>query len=279
MHHTKVLPRASACQEKLWTEARGGDSPKPILIDRVLNAYRTAEGPFTAPPLPPRLLYNKHALATDSAMKKDQQLWSSVGFMLAKGLTNIEALVQSLRAWSDQGYVPTPQEISELTEVLAGEAVKPLGHAFRVVASTTNDIHQKRKVRVHSALASEDFTLAQSFQDNPLGMSTFCIKDMAGDIDKSKQHHRDKSLFKTLVASGKGDRPSQQQRAPQTQQPRGGQQGRSSHPNHHTPSTHHSSAASGRPFRGGRPGQRGGQRGSYRGRGKPYTKPQAPHTS
>ena len=218
--------------EALWTAARGGDSLRRVPVSKVESLYQQKEGPFTAPRIPKALASN-FALEADANPRKQQQFLGSVAAALARGLSTLNSVVAELPEETDSGVLHRIKE----------EVSAPLAHAFRLLASRSNDLAFQRRDKL--VKATRDKTLSSALAEAPLGTKDFFNQDFTSEASRAASRNHDRLLADTLRAVSKMATKDQEKK----QEPRRDQQ--KGQNNYQSSSFNNGNRGTKRPFRKG----------------------------
>jgi len=249
----------SDIQQRMWVSARGGEVFHKVPVDKLESTYRVGAGPFQAPPpLPRGIITDRRDTEADESLRAIQQQWGTIGQAVTRGLSRIEEVVRALQDRAASGSI-SPSDIHELSQDLATEAVRPFSHVLRLSAARFNAYQIKRKDRLHSSLARQDFALAQAVKETPLATQSFFAEDMSGHIKEAQTRKATKDMLRSV--QGQGTRRPAPYDRPQSASVPSFRRGASR--DHAGQSRGRASFSGRQPFRSGRPGQ--GQRGRHQG--------------
>ena len=142
-------------------------------MDKILGAQEVEAGGFKAHDIPSGLILHPRIGEADNPLRAAQQQQCTLGLLLAKGMSNLDDIVLKLKEAISQGHGLSLEETKDLATELSDEATRPLGQAFRLVASKTNDIHIKRKEKLCDGVKGQDEVLAAAIKKASLGHQTF----------------------------------------------------------------------------------------------------------
>ena len=143
-----------------------GDTLRKVASDKTEMTYRTTEGTFTAPKLPPGLPLDKQTLDMEQALTRVQSQWGLQGMALSSSLCLLEEVAREIMKRGENEQPTPPAKMAALFDRLARGAVRPLSHAFRMTAAQFNEAQFKRRDRVTKAI--RDNTLATAVRETPL---------------------------------------------------------------------------------------------------------------
>ena len=162
-------------QLALWRQARGGDEVKVVRTNRVDALYSSQDekaSPFIAPDLPPELPLTQQQWQNDGLLRKQQRVFGVTAQALSRGLGLMEEPLQNIKHMCELiGDEEVRQRIEESVDLIANEALGPVGHSLRFLASGFNDTAYKWKEAAASAV--KDTILQQQIRAKPLGFTSF----------------------------------------------------------------------------------------------------------
>ena len=186
-------------QTALWTQSRGGGGGSEL---RNVRTYRIdglygggPDGPvgttsFRPLDMPSTLPLTQVQWQPDNATKKQQSLLGKTACAVSKGLELMEAPIASLTQLADTLPADTRDKVLDEVEKLQAEALAPMGHAMRFLASGYNELSFKRRDAVVAVV--KDPVLQQRIKH--LGIDTFFREDMTRDIDSALNRQQQNAL-------------------------------------------------------------------------------------
>ena len=211
-------------QTALWTQSRGGTEVRAVKTYKIDSIYTGPEGPgtssFSPLDLPEDLLLSVQQWQTDNALKKQQRLLGSTARALLKGLERMErplACVQELADKIESDDVKG--QLYDAVELMQTDAVVPLGHALRYLASGFNEITFKR--RELAANAIRDKSLQQQVKAATLGFESFFKEDLSHTLATAASRQQQQALTSALRHRGSSySRPSEDRQRDRHERPR-----------------------------------------------------------
>jgi hypothetical protein len=162
-------------QEAVWQEARGGLRMKKIPVDKTEKAYRVADGPFAAPPLPITAV-NSSVVQADELLRKDQKRVGTWALALTRGFVAYNNAVTELRtAKSD------PEKVDDIAMRFEDEVMVPFGHLLRMMASRFNELALQRKEKL--AKGTRDYALSCRISEADVAFADFMTVDLSKETE------------------------------------------------------------------------------------------------
>ena len=176
---TSAVSAPTSRQTALWTQSRGGTEVRNVRTYRIDNMYSGPDGAdgstIKALELPSTLPLTQQQ--ADYTLKKQQNLLERA---LSRGLETMEAPLENLASIADTLPADTRAKMLEEFSKVQSEALAPIGHAMRFLASGFNDITFKRRDPVVTGII--DPVLQQQVKNAPLGMDQFYRYDVSSAI-------------------------------------------------------------------------------------------------
>jgi hypothetical protein len=139
----RQLPEAHAHQTAIWAHALGGQHMLRVQVDKTEAMYRTSTPMFNTPAIPLQVPLSQWAREFDQSTRLTEKKWTTSVFTTTKGMVHIDQVVKELCADAAKGLSYSPQEVDELIDCLAEQAMHPLVHYVRLSAARVVELRDK----------------------------------------------------------------------------------------------------------------------------------------
>ena len=154
----------------------------------------------------------------DYTLKKQQNLLGRTACALSRGLETMEAPLENLASIADTLPADTRARMLEEFSKVQSEALAPIGHAMRFLASGFNDITFKRRDPVVTGI--RDPVLQQQVKNAPLGMDQFFRYDVSSAIASATNRQQQNALTAAIRHKpANSGRRREQDRSPRSRSP------------------------------------------------------------
>ena len=189
-------------QTALWTQSRGGSEVRVVKTFRIDAEYGGADGPSSFQPLdlPAELPLTNQQWQNDNTMKKQQKLLGLTARALAKGLETMEQPLVTISDIADTLPTETRNKLLDAVDMIQTDAVAPLGHSLRFLASGFNNISFRRRDLAVSGI--RDKALQMQVKAAPLGMEQFFKEDISPALAVSASRQQQSALTSALRHKG-----------------------------------------------------------------------------
>ena len=189
-------------QTALWTQPRGGSEVCVVKTFRIDAVYAGADGPSSFQPLdlPAELPLTNQQWQNDNTMKKQQKLLGLTARALAKGLETMEQPLATISDIDDTLLTETRNRLLDAVDMVQTDAVAPLGHSLRFLASGFNDISFRRRDLAISGIT--DKALQMQVKAALLGMEHFFKEDISPALAVFASRQQQSALTSALRQRG-----------------------------------------------------------------------------
>ena len=175
-------------------------------------------------------------------MKKQQRLLGNTARAFSTGLERMERPLACVKEVADQiEDNEVRAKLMDAVDIIQTDAVAPLGHALRFLASGVNEITFKR--RELAATSIRHNALQQQVKSAALGFETFFKDDISQVLSTAASRQQQQALTSALHQRGSGysNRPVEERQCERRDRPR----------SHSPPRRERARPRSSRPFRRG----------------------------